>query len=330
MRRTWLGLASGVLGAIGVAGLVLFSPPAEPQTKALPLSAEAKERAEADRLLGSGQLKDSELAYRGFIDKHAHSKDPVVQDHVGAARIRLGYVASRSGDYRGAREHFVIAAKEYRGTGQLKGDFGGIQDQALYQAAVCLEAQRKPQEAGAAYRDFIRENPRSPLVHAAYRRLVRLNGGKSTLELDELLQSAVTKQEEHIRFEMSVCGPKAAAQLIALLKGKSPDYKHLAKLCGTTGDGTTLEGLRKGLKSFGVPSYGFVLNRADFDKLHHPAILLDEGHYVVTLKREAQDLVIFDPVYGGERKVRLPDRDDKTFTATVLSTRSDLSLENTL
>ena len=69
----------------------------------------------------------------------------------------------------------------------MRADFGGVPDQAAYQAAVCLVGDGKPKEAEAEFVRFLRERPLSPLCHAAYGRLKRLLRGSFESALESQL-----------------------------------------------------------------------------------------------------------------------------------------------
>lgn len=258
-----------------------------------------------------------EDSLRAQIARSAQSKDLKVQDRVGHARLVLGYSESKR-DMQAARTTFLRAAREYRGTGAMGADWGGIPDQAAYQAAVCLIVQGKKEEARREFVCFLKDRKYSPLAHAAYRRLVRLNGGDTTPEYEALLQRAVSAQEARIRFETSVCGPKTIEYLLPQLGRSRTDYKTLAKLCGTTDKGTTLEGMRKGLKATGVESYAYRLNRKDLASAPLPAILLESDHYVALLRVEGDRADYYDSRYKSERTSKLPPLDNPDFTANLI------------
>jgi ABC-type bacteriocin/lantibiotic exporter with double-glycine peptidase domain len=155
-------------------------------------------------------------------------------------------------------------------------------------------------------------------VHAAYRRLARLNGGEATPAQDALLQAAVAKQEKRIRLETSVCGPKTIEYLLTRLGRPAKGYKDIAKLCGTTDAGTTIEGLRKGLRALGVDSYAYKLNRRDLEGAPMPAILLEGDHFVALLKIEGGQALVYDSRYRAEREIGLPGLDDPDFFAAAI------------
>lgn len=251
-------------------------------------------------------------ALRSYIEKNAPvAKTPEARDRLGAARVRLGYAVAKAEGFAKARPIFVATAKAHEG-GAQSAAFGGVADQAAYQAVVCLVGEGKEDEARRGFEAYLRERPLSPLVHAAYRRLARLNGGESRPEWDDLLQKAVSKQEARIRFETSVCGPKCLERLT----GKG--YKELAKLCGTTDSGTTVEGMRKGLKALGKESWAARLNREDLGKARLPAIVLQGDHYVVLERIEGERATVWDPRYNASTPWKLPPLGDPDFSATVI------------
>ena len=288
-------------------------------------------------------------ALKAFVERHAKTKDPQTRDRVGAARMRLAYSVARTDGYAKARTSFLEVAKTHRGTGAQSAAFGGIADGAAYQAVCCLVGEGKNAEAEKGFETFLKERPLSPLVHAAYRRLARLNDGESKPEWDKLLQSAVTAQEKRIRFETSVCGPKCLERILqnpslwgggstektSANKGNSKsfgarlqvegvgskascDYRSLAKLCGTTDDGTTVEGMRRGLKALGRESWAARLNRDDLAKATLPAIVLEGDHYVVLERIEGDGATVWDPRFAAARPWKLPPGGDPDFTANVI------------
>lgn len=285
------------------------------------LAAARTERAAADRSYASADPTVPVKAYTAFISKNERNPDPKVQDEVANARLKIGYVLAKAHDYSKAHDALKTAEKEYRGTGQINPDFGGLKDQAAYQAAVCLMADGKKADADAAFHQFIKEYQTSPLVHAAYRRLVMLNGGKTTNELDQLLANAVAAQQKQSAFEMSTCGPKAIEHLVSLLHLQPKTYEEIAKRCGTTDKGTTLEGMQMGLKSLGIDSYAYELTRGDFNAAPLPAIWLIGEHFVVLERFEKGIPIVYDPLYKSQRPAKIAPEADKESTAIVLTTK---------
>jgi len=273
-------------------------------------------RISADRLYGS-DAKAASAAYERIVADLGDSKSPKDQDEVAIARMRLGYIAGKEKDFGGARRHFLDAATKYRGSGASLAGYGTIPAQARYQAAVCLAAEGKQVEAKREFVLILKERPASVLIQAAHRRLSTLDDRNSST-YDDLLQKAIQSQEKAVRFELSTCGPKAIQYLLTRIGARPKDYKELAKACGTTDAGTTIEGMRKGLASCGIRSEGLLLSSADFAKLEDPALWLQLDHYVVVLDVKPLEALVYDPKYSGERKISLPVDEHGTFQAAVI------------
>lgn len=253
----------------------------------------------------------AEEAYRGVIEQAVKEapKDKKAQDKAALARLRLGYLAARRKDWKAARAMFLEADRKYAGEGKQGAGFGNAKDQGAYQAAVCLAAAGQESEAKREFLRFIEERPESPLVHAAFKRLRRMNGGEYDPNAIPLMETAVAKQQAKIRFENSVCGPRAAAYALRLLRKGEFDYKALAKRCGTTDRGTTVQGLCKGLEQSGAKAYAYRVNADDLTKTPLPAILLVEGHYVVLEGFEGGAMKVYDTLLEGPSTLPLPDPD---------------------
>ncbi len=95
------------------------------------------------------------------ITKYKAKPDPKSQDMAGEAEMRLAYLDAGDNNFEASRKLFLDATK-VKGTGAMSADYGGVNDQAAYQAAVCLVAENKPEEAKKAFRTFLREHQLSP------------------------------------------------------------------------------------------------------------------------------------------------------------------------
>jgi tetratricopeptide (TPR) repeat protein len=290
-----------------------------PAIRTKPLKPVTKQRLAADDLYAKRDLKAARKAYEAIIAKNAGSKDPKVQDEVASSRMRLGYVVAKTDGYAKAREVFLQAAKSYKGSGAMDPEFGRPDDQAAYQAAVCLAAEGKKAEARRELRQIVRERTKSPVIYLAFRRMQRLGDPNKAEEAE--MQASIYKQEAWMKFETSVCGPKAIAYLLDLLGMPAKDYHEIAKMCGTNEHGTSLLAMRDTLRKLGLESEGLLLNRRDFAKVATPAIWLQQDHYVVLLRIDGDEALVYDSRLSDRRTVKLPPEDDATFTATVLTVR---------
>ena len=317
----WICVAGavGVLVALGV----LNSRHATPRLAKhlLPVADNVPRPKEADRLYVSNPKVAAEK-YKEFVAKHAAAKDPVIQDQVGTARLKIGYIAAHDKNWVLARQSFLAADKQTKGT-ESTGDFGTVNEQGAYEAIVCLEADGKQDEARVRYTEFIKQRPLSPLCMACYRRLTRLNGDKSTPELEHLIETATRKQDANAKFESSVCGPKTIAYLFdsgALNAGNQPhDYKTVAKLCHTTDSGTTITGMLDGFKAFGIKAAGYKVNRQDLVRVKSPAVLLWGTHYIALLKVDSRSILAYDSFTRSERNFSIPALDDPDFFVNVIT-----------
>lgn len=304
--RTKLIVVGGISAAVMLAGFGVFKlasgrPAARVQTPDLKLMREAAEQPQQ------------------FVEKNAASKDAKVQTEVTRARLTLAYYAAAKKDFAHARVAFKEAETAHKGTDAMNPDYGTLSDQAAYQAIVCLDADGKKSEAAAEYRKFIETRGESPLVHACFRRLERLNGGKSLPEDEQRLQTSISAQEARIRFETSVCGPKCLEKLLKLTGKPAKDYKSLAKLCKTTDSGTTMEGLREGAAKAGIKLYGVELNSLDIRKLKQPAIWFVGDHYVLLIATDGDKARVYDPRFRSESVIVMAAKDDANFRAVLLS-----------
>lgn len=325
MRLPFALILAGVLAALIWLGVTLVNSITHAK-RAAPLSSRSpaailasSERSSADAVFASTNPKIPEKAYSEFIERHADDADPGVQDEVASARIRIGYVLAKSHKYEAASKVLKQAEASYKGTGMSSPDFGGLKDQAAYQSAVCLSAAGKKEEARQAFIQFFKDYQLSPLVHAVRRRLIALNGGKSTSEIDALVETAVEKQQEHAQLEMSSCGPRAIFRLLNLLGKNPPAIEEIGRRCKSTNQGTTLAGMQKGLSSFGLNSYGYELNRTDFESVPLPALWLSGDHYVVVEGFGVNSVRVYDPLYKSDRSIDLKSASDSNFTAVVLT-----------
>lgn len=259
-------------------------------------------------LPSSGSQDDHE-----FVLRNRANPDPEVQDRVGRARIRLAYDEAKKGDFKGARAALLETAREYKGTGQMSSDFGGVKDGAAYQAAATYNAEGKRAEAIRAFRRFLVEYPLSPLVHGAHKRLVAMDPDQSG-DYDALLQRCMDRQALKAKADRVSCGPKCLGRVLEALGKPATSYEELAKLCKTTEAGTTMKALRQAMVAKGIDAHGYRLNRHDLLKLEHPAIVLSGDHYVVLLRVSPTISRVYDPAFDSESEIPFPDAKSEEFT----------------
>lgn len=326
MINKWRACLGGVgVASIGILSLLLLrnSPESAPTMSREAMRANS-EREEALHPYRNRKWTEAEAKGLEMVREYGSSPDPQVQDQVGATRLQMGYAAAHQGAWDRAREHFQAAETGYKGTDFKTPDFGGVEDQAAYQAAVCLAADGKKEEALKEFEAFLTNHRESPLITAAHRRLVKLDE-KNRGRYDEMLQKILDEQAAKARFERATCGPKALAYLIQKLGKGTVAYEVLAKDCRTTDDGTSLAGMQAGLKKYGIASYGYEVNRRDFANLPLPALWLSGEHYMVIERIDEGAATIYDPLTAKTRIQPLPKLGDTRFLATVLSL-SPLSL----
>lgn len=261
---------------------------------------------------------DVQKAPKDFIAKNENSPDAKVQTMVTRARMVNAYDTAKKKDFGQARAEFMEASYKHKGTDVMNPDYGTLPDQAAYQAIVCLDAAGKKDEAKHEYRKFMLEHKTSPLIHACFRRLERING-KSLPEDEALLQAGMDEQNKRIRFETSVCGPKSLEKILPLLGKEAKSYKELAKVCGTNDEGTSLSGLKKGAESLGLKAYGMDLNAEDFSSLKKPFLWLQADHFLAVLEIKDGQMHLYDSRFNYDEWKNLPARDNAQFRASVLA-----------
>lgn len=299
-------------GCLGVAGAIWYASTRTVAATPGPLGP-------ADAFAAGGRPKQAADAYAGYVASHANSPDPAVQDVVAAARIRRGYALAKAKDFAGARAALLEAEHAYRGTGKMSPKEGGAKDEAAYQAAVCLLALGKKDEAKRELLAFIDRYPDSPNTGGAYKRLAAMTTGKEREALDAKLDAIAAARGKREAIEMAKCGPRAVAAVAERMGLKAPDEATLVKICGTDATGTSLAGVKAGLARCGIQTRGLDVNRADFATLPMPAIWLREGHYFAVWAVSDASALCYDPLVGRDVTLSLPAVDDPQFRATVLA-----------
>lgn len=278
------------------------------------------------------KIPNTSLALRAFVQENKKSRLKGEQDLVGEARLHLAFLdvtGNRNGvplrkSFQLARKEFLKAENNYEGTGAMGANYGGIPDQAAYQAAVCLVAEGRKAAARTEFRQLMVTFPLSPLCKASFDRLRRLSGGTKdggTIRRkdEELYQHCLNLKEKHIQFETSICGPKCAIKILSLMGIRSPNLKSVATECHRTSRGCSIEDLRRFLQSHGLTSFGLQLNSEDFRRMPLPAIECMNDHFVVILSRNIKSSIIYDPFDDSVRASPLPPLHDPNFQTSVIT-----------
>lgn len=253
-----------------------------------------------------------------FVAQYDSSHSKTDQDAVISAKLRLGYALAKKGDYTQARSTLLSASKN-SGTGTPNPDYGTLEDQARYQAIVCLVADKKVEAARKEFLQFIKDRPTSALAIQCFRRLVRLNGGVPRKSDQEAFERADSLHQAEVQRQLASCGPLVINRLLTKLAYQVPQIEELMEECKTNESGTDLESMRRVLQRRGLNWTGYALNRQDFSKMPLPCIWMQQDHYVLVEAVTPEFALVFDPMFNGLRKEQLPPIDDRKFSAIVLA-----------
>ena len=267
-----------------------------------------------------GAVQEYELAKsvpdkKAFIDKYKSEPVPEKQDLVARSRMELAYGAAKDKDFRKARTLMLETAREYKGVPTPDYTWGSLQDQARVQAAICLLAEGKVDEGKRELLGFIKENPHSPLIHHAYKRVLRANRQKPDPNEQKVFEDALALQEKEIRKRQADCGPK----LLHYLLDESVSLDDLRSECATDETGTTLANLSNVLNKYGYVTEGLEVNGQDFDRLNAPFVWLTGGHYVLVTKKAQGIIAYYDPMADRVLSIGQPDIQSIDFRAIVLT-----------
>jgi ABC-type bacteriocin/lantibiotic exporter with double-glycine peptidase domain len=103
------------------------------------------------------------------------------------------------------------------------------------------------------------------------------------------------------------CGPRALA-LVCQRLGVSVSVERLPPLAGTTGKGTSLEGLAKAVRALGLKAEGVQVSREALAQVETPAIAWVNGnHYIAVLAVQGEGdqgtALIHDPNSASEQTI---------------------------
>jgi hypothetical protein len=309
-------MSSLVLGGLllGVGGVTVYSWKLQQDRLAEGNLTPIQKLAQAESL----SSKEKRGYLEGFVSKNSVVRDEAIQDAVTSARMRLAYLDAAEQKPEEARKQFLEAEKQHAGTDSLDPNYGAMTDQARYQAINCLMLEKKKAEAKKEYLAFLKDRPLSPLVFGVHKRLLKMLEVNETRDgIDQLLQVAVDKQAANNKRELALCGPRCIEKLLELKMKPKVALEEIERNCMTSDDGTTMSGMQKGLKAFGIESEGMLVNFTDFNRAVLPFIWLDKQHYVLVHTRKMGKVVVYDPFIRNDREVSVSDK-DASFSATIL------------
>jgi len=250
--------------------------------------------------------------YRKYIDEESKSNPASAMQ----AQMSLAFSISRRGDYKEAAAVFRDLKSKADKT-KISAT-NNLSLEAEYESAVCEEAGGQKMNAYADFKKIITNHPMSDYVYGAGKRMREISGGDLQPGDEELIEACIQKQEEAGRLAAVDCGPQVLAEILRRRGRTAPSIQELTAICGTDAKGTSVAGMRKALKGFGMTSYAATLNRESFSKLSTPTIWLIAGHYVLITALSNTNATIFDPSDSKTKQIPLP-ADDDSFQADVIT-----------
>lgn len=252
-----------------------------------------------------------------LIESTQGERDPEIRANRARLQMEVGYDLAHAKDYQKARKVFLALSKEPARLTTPDPNYGSYQQQARYQAAVCLVAAGKKEEAEEEFYAILRERPAGPFVKAAYERLVRLNGGDPTDLMQTMLDDAISSRSEAIQRELASCGPKAIKRVQERLGLKNASIAEITSRCGTDIEGTTMERMLSTLTSLGAKPEAMEVNADDFQSSRTPFIWLIDSHYLVVEGLDSTVARVYDPTVGKVIDKQLP-QDPENFRPVII------------
>jgi len=221
------------------------------------------------------------------------------------ARRILAYSSARQNRFAEAKLRFGAlrqAAYESPDHGVQRVPVGDVaptlEEEGAFQQAVCTSALGDKRAAEAELDGFMRDYPRSILVHAAVKRIGRMHGGDVPKDAETTWKQAMAIQkaaDEKDRRDQALCGPECLAEMLrrGVLSHKDAktqrnaiqevvDVPALAQEMNTTGDGSTVAAMVRTAAKHGLKLEGVSLTTKGLMKQQLPIIaLIAPGHYVV-------------------------------------------------
>ncbi|MBV6457232.1 MAG: hypothetical protein HONBIEJF_00339 [Fimbriimonadaceae bacterium] len=245
----------------------------------------------AERDLASQRYKDAAVRCENIVAALGTSRKSAERIVAVRAQMIMGYAAGRQKDFSTARTEFLRAAELAPDDKASTNVSQQLEDQARYQAAVCLLADGRTEQGRSELRELLNDNPTSKLARPIRGRL-----GEATDSLANKPEwEPPANQNRMGKASATDCGPQSINRLLSVLGRDSLDEAVLRTACGTDASGTSVKGMQAGLKLAGLQSYAYRVNRDDFAALPLPAIWLSGEHFRVLESRNGRVLWAYDP-----------------------------------
>ena len=190
---------------------------------------------------------------------------------------------------------------------RLHSDAPSVQPSADYQHAVHLYSHHDYRGALAALDRLMAAPERTGADRAFIQRqreicLAALQGGRS----DQRPQTNDQRRRPRTP-EQADCGPRALL-IVCRRLGVVATVEELRRLAGTTGSGTTLEGLARAAQAKGLRAEGIHVDRDALANLNTPAIAwVDGDHFLAVLSVDGDQATLHDPNQPDDEQIPLDD-----------------------
>ena len=225
------------------------------------------------------------------------------------ARRILAYASARQSRFAEAKTRFGAlrqAAYESPDHGRQRVSLGDsastLEEEGAFQAAVCTGALGDKRAAESELDGFMREYPRSVLVHAAVKRIGRMHGGDVPRDAEALWKQAMAVQktaDEKERRDQALCGPECLAEMLKrqytgktsrqaakpqreIPKNRMGEVQTLAAEMRTSGEGSSVAAMQATAAKHGLKLQGVSMTLRGLTEQKLPLIaLIAPGHYVL-------------------------------------------------
>ena len=257
--------------------------------------------------------KAEELA-EAVIRQYQGMKELKQQRYTALAQWIDAYSAARRKNFSLARERFAYlrdTARQLPDKGRwpiIPGEVPAtLEEEGAFQRAVCTSALGDASGAEAEYNAFLKNYPKSVLIHAAIKRIAHLHQEQTPQASEALWKQAMQvqkKADQKARRDASLCGPQCLAELLQR-RGQHFEVETLAKEMQTDEAGTRVDALLRSAQKHGFAAQGYKMTQAGLKKQTLPAIaLIQPGHYVLVEAVQPDGVQIWDPSIEQEDKKR--------------------------